>query len=125
MYLHVQVGHARSASANLALWGCAVYLAFLGSAGFYAYARLAHTVSGHRPAGIVVYEVIVLVAELLIFLSGAQYGLIHVRTISLMQQLMLAWRGHWMHMCELVNISFSLCSSIWSCTRNIAGKKAG
>ena len=84
--LRVQVGSARSASANLALWGCFVYLAFVGSFGFYAYARIAHTVSGHRSVGIVIYEIIVLLAELLIFLSGAQYGLIHVRLAALSQE---------------------------------------
>ena len=75
----MQVGHVRSASADIALWGCFLYLAFLGSFGFYAYARIGHTVSGHLSAGLVIYEIIVLAAEALIFASSAQYGLIHVR----------------------------------------------
>lgn len=56
-----------------------MYAAFLGTFGFYAYTRLEHTVSMHVSAGLGIYQVLVLLAELLIFLSGAQYGLIHVR----------------------------------------------
>lgn len=73
-----KVTSARSVAANIDPFGALAYLFFLAAFGFYAYARIGHTVNGHRRAGIVFYEVLVLVAEALVFLSSALYGLCRV-----------------------------------------------
>ena len=66
-------------AAHLDAVGCFSYLFFLAAFGFYAYARIGHTVTGHWSGGLVFYEVLILLAEAMVFLSSALYGLCQVR----------------------------------------------
>ncbi|KAK9805406.1 hypothetical protein WJX73_001936 [Symbiochloris irregularis] len=76
----LRVTDSRTLAHQLSISGTIVYLFFLCSFGFYAYARVGRTVSGHRNPGLVLYEVLVLLAEVGVFASSAMFGICRTRS---------------------------------------------
>ncbi|KAK9830377.1 hypothetical protein WJX72_011403 [[Myrmecia] bisecta] len=71
-------------------WGSFLYVFFMATFGLYGYARIAHTIDPHNKW--FPYQIVVLVAELLVFTSGAMFGLCQVKKLSMPNN--KVWHGN-------------------------------
>ena len=107
-----RVTSSRTLAHQISISGTLVYLFFLCSFGFYAYARVGRTVSGRLNPGLVLYEVLVLLAEVGVFASSAMFGVSRVSVPPAAPP------------CSLMRMLWHWCVLLGSCEQSMGGMQS-